>query len=170
MNRIETLIANLVSPFQDFQNARQQVLTMRGIATGQGFILDYIGKIVGWPRAGASDTVYRQYLFAKILVNKSTGKREDLIKIARAILGVSAGNVWIRTRRNASFIMEIQNVPVSDVTASVLQRMLVAAVGIGVRIVIVFSYVPLASTFRLDVGPGLDNGQLARGIDFRSTP
>lgn len=164
----------LCAPIQRLEDVLQQMLTMRTVDTALGVNLDIIGRIVGQSRVGAAvsdDEVYRRYIRAKILTNKSRGLPEDLIAIARLVLGVSpgTGNILIRGTANATFIMEIRDIIVTSDVAAVLQAMLTAAVSAGVRIVIVYGERLLAQTFRLDSGPGLDQGHLARGIDYRST-
>lgn len=166
----------LVAPFQTLEDTLQQMLTMRTVDSAQGVNLDIIGKIVGQARIGAAvgnDDIYRQYIRARIATNLSRGLPQDLYTIARLITGTTPlvdGRIIVRTVWNATFILELQDIPVDEDTAIVLQQMLVAAVSAGVRIVIIYSARPLAQTFRFDVGPGWDQGHLARGIDYRSTP
>lgn len=163
----EKLVAVYAGPANDLEKALQDCLTLRDIFNATGIWLDRIGKIVGRDRNGLLDDTYRRYLFAQIAVNRSTGRREELINIARLVLNtpIGSGSIRIRTESNASFILEVQDIAVNDTVAGVLHDMLSQAVAAGVRIVFVWSAVPLAQTFRLDAGPGLDQGHLARGID-----
>ena len=169
MNRTETLLSILLKPFQRLENAMIQVRDGYDPNTAVGVQLDLLGRFVKWPRAGLSDDVYRRYIRAKIAANRSTGKREELLNITRLILGDDLGTVVIRARGNATFILEIRDRAVDDATAKALLAMLTIAVGNGIRIVVEWSARPLSQTFRLDGGPGLDVGHLARGVDAAGT-
>lgn len=127
--------------------------------------LDAIGKLVGQPRDGATDSVYQQYLAARVLANRSGGTPEELIAVANAVLGLAAGHIWIRSQNDASLILEVRDSPVTTTSGQVLQQMVCAATDGGVRVFIVYSRETLANTFRLDLGPGLDQGHLAAGVD-----
>src|SRR5262249_42034837 len=53
---IAALLSALVAPAQDVEDAFQDLLTKRGIETGEGVQLDVVGKIVGQKRNGLSYT------------------------------------------------------------------------------------------------------------------
>lgn len=165
MTNIEKLITILVKPFQAVEKAFQDLLLYRSIEHGFGDALDVIGRYVRQPRGDLIDADYKRYLSARVATNRSTGKREELIRIARLILGTTDGTVWLRTRGNATLILEINDLAVDSTTSDALILFLGAAVADGVRIVVVTSTRPLAETFRFDSGPGFDQGHLARGDD-----
>ncbi len=162
---IQKLVAILVKPFQRIESAFQDMLLYRSIADGFGEVLDVIGRYVVQPRGGLSDSDYRRYLSARVAANRSTGKREELIRIARLILGTTDGLVWCRTVRNATMILEIHDLPVDTVTAAALGEFIGGAVGDGIRVLVITSPHPLSEIFRFDVGPGFDTGHLADGED-----
>jgi hypothetical protein len=170
--KFEALVCALATPAQAIADAYAGLEVGMRLANAAAKNLDSRGRLVGQVRAGPDDTTYRRYIGARIGVNRSRVHPEDLIKIARTILNITdgdLGHVIIRAVQNATLILEIRDLPVSDDVAKVLKDMLTHAVGGGVRIVIVYSRVALASTFRLDSGPGLDQGRLARGVDSAST-
>lgn len=168
---IRSLVCALATPAQAVDDALEQLLTERGVNVAAGAQLDVLGKIVGQDRDGLSDDIYRRYIRARIATNKSQGEPSDLILIARLILDIGVtdiGHLVIRTVADATFILEIHDLAVTDDVAKVLQDMLTSAVSAGVRVIVVYSRVVLADTFRFDVGPGWDQGHLARGIDDKS--
>ena len=87
--KLEALIAALVTPMQDIETALFDLYVGRLLDTAEGIQLDVIGKIVGQARAGESDTDYRRILRARIAVLRSKGRIEDVIRVARLILNDS---------------------------------------------------------------------------------
>jgi hypothetical protein len=169
VNNFETLLGVLLKPFQRLENAMIQVRDGYDPDTAVGVQLESDGKLVGQPRAGLADDVYRRYIKARILVNRSTGKREELLKIGRLILGDDVGTLVIRGRDNATCYFEVRDRATTDAEALALQTMLTTAAGTGIRIIVEWSAVALAQTFRFDAGPGFDQGHLARGVDAAGT-
>lgn len=70
---------------QDLEDAAQSLLTMCSIADSEGAQLDVIGRLIGQPRNGLNDTVYRICLAGRVLANKSDGTPEDLYAVFRAL-------------------------------------------------------------------------------------
>lgn len=169
MNRLETLLSLLMAPFQRFENAAIQLLTERGVDVAFGAQLDVLGKIVGQARGGLADDVYRRYIRARIAANRSTGKREELIRITRLVLGDNLGKVIVRAQGDAGFILEIQDRATDDATGNALMALLQSAVSDGVRIVVQWNRNLLAQTFRFDAGPGFDVGHLDAGVSNASS-
>jgi hypothetical protein len=154
-----------MAPLQRFENACIQLLTQRGVDVAVGAQLDVLGRIVGQPRSGLMDDVYRRYIRARIATNRATGKREELINIANLILNNTAtGVVLIHTEAGATLILETR-IPVDLDTMAVLVNMLGSAVAVGVRIIVSTSQQDISNTFRFDVGPGFDVGHLNAGAD-----
>jgi hypothetical protein len=158
-----------MAPFQRFENASIEMLNERTVDVAVGAQLDLLGKIVGQPRLGFTDDLYRRYIRARIAVNRSTGKREEIIRIARLVLGDSLGDVIVRTQGDAGFILEIQNRATDDSTAQVLATMVGLAVSAGVRVIVQWNRNLLAQSFRFDVGPGWDQGHLDGGLSNGTT-
>lgn len=75
---------------QDWEDAAQSLLTSLDIDASVGAQLDVIGRIVGQPRTGAVDTLYRIYLKARVLANLSTGTVENIFDVMRAMHGTDA--------------------------------------------------------------------------------
>ncbi len=165
MTNIEKLVSILVRPFQAVEAAFQDMLAFRSIEHGFGDMLDVIGRYVGQLRGGLSDTDYRRYLRARIATNRSTGKREDLIKVARLVLGTTDGTVWIRCQGRASAILEIYDLPVDDATRTALRLFVGDAAGIGIRVAVATTSRPIGEVYRFDTGPGLDNGHFSTSAD-----
>ena len=169
-NNITKLVSCLVGPAQALENAFQQLLTQRTLDNATGVNLDVIGKIVGQKRGGLDDDTYRRYCRARIAAHRSRGVPESLIRVATLVLGVSTpGTLRFQYLGNATIVLEVRDVIVDSAVAKALQDLLTAATSAGVRLIIMYSGVPLANTARLDTPGTLDSNSLARAIDYRST-
>lgn len=84
--RFITLIDIFTRPMQELENVFWDLYTLRDLVNGVGTQLDVIGAIVQEARGGLADDDYRAILRIKILVLRSKGTAEDLIKICRVFL------------------------------------------------------------------------------------
>lgn len=57
------------------------------VDTAVGDQLEALGEIVGEKRKGRADELYRLWVKARIVINRSNGKVHDLLKITRIVLG-----------------------------------------------------------------------------------
>lgn len=107
-----------------------------------GDLLDKMGKIVGLSRNGLDDPTYFLLITAKIAANKSDGKRETLIKVAKLL--VPGASIYVKDFPPCSVYIAPQS-PVF-VDPYVAAAFLVAAKAAGVQIMFAWSAVPLSST------------------------
>lgn len=160
----ESFLTVLLTPIQRVEDALWQLLTERGIDTATAAQLNTLGKIVGQPRGGMVDADYRRYVRAKIAANKSTGKPEDLIAVALAVLGPDpAAEIEIQPSGTATLIVELLGA-IDAATAEAMNTLLQQSVAAGVRLVLVFSLSAPADTFTFGTGPGFGVGHLAGSL------
>src|SRR3954469_1915667 len=79
------VVGDLASEVQALEDALFGIVDETSLANAVGVNLDRLGAIVGEPRAGESDSPYWIRIAAKILVNRSTGSIDDLVRIFRAL-------------------------------------------------------------------------------------
>lgn len=79
--RLEAVLCTLTDQLSELEVAARDVWVGRQLDTAVGVQLDGIGDIVGEPRKGRTDEVYRIFLRVRILVNRSDGKVEQLYAI-----------------------------------------------------------------------------------------
>lgn len=155
------LVTALVSEAQNVETALWQLWTQRSIALAVGSQLDVIGSIVVQPRAGASDADYRRYLSARIATNRSSGAFEDFIRIMVLVINNTAATYDVENNGTATVVAWIRAIAVTDALANILFSFLSHANSGGVRIVEKWSNVVETATFKFDIGPGWDVGNLA---------
>lgn len=76
--RLQALLTSFLERIQSLEDVALEVLANRWPLTAIGDQLDTVGKIVGQDRGERTDTQYRVYILAKILVNKSKGRISDI--------------------------------------------------------------------------------------------
>jgi len=140
------LVRSYLNRIQELENAVWEVILIRGIDASEGVNLDNIGKIVGRPRLGLSDTDYRVALKCQILINRSSGGPDDLINITT--LSVSPGQVFTyQEAYPATVLITVEGIAAFNI--SVLFDNLFQAKAGGVRLLIILSMQPVGNTFTL---------------------
>lgn len=86
----------------DLSAAVDTVITL----DGEGAQLDTIGRLVGELRAGRSDAEYLVALRVRVLVNKSSGLADQLVRIAALALPSGVGMIY-REWYDATFTIEV---------------------------------------------------------------
>jgi len=84
---VEALLAAFVAQVQELEGVLFDLMEDRAIDTAAGIQLDGLGIIVNEERQGRDDSAYRQAIRARVVLNTSSGTPEDIIEIARAVLG-----------------------------------------------------------------------------------
>jgi hypothetical protein len=159
-NNIEKLLAVIVSPAQDIEDALQQLKAERFVDTAVGSQLDIIGRIVGQPREGLVDDDYRRYIRARIAANSSSGITEDILTVAFLVVYDEVADLTLTQEGIATARLEVENLEVTADLGAILFKFVQLAASAGVRIVVQWGESAPASMFRFDSGPGFDNGHL----------
>jgi hypothetical protein len=81
------LVSAFMAPIQDIEDQVEKLLTERGVDTAIGAQLDVLGAIVGEPRKSRTDELYRPWVKARVLVNRSGGEIDTALRITRMIVG-----------------------------------------------------------------------------------
>lgn len=100
--RILAWVTALLGQVQEIEDALYQLYWERLLDNAVGAQLDGIGQIVVLDRQGFDDEPYRAFLRAKIRVNLSNGKTEELIYILKLILGDDAEPIHLVQMHPAS--------------------------------------------------------------------
>ncbi len=83
---MEAMLASFTDRIQELEDAAWEVADYLLLKNAFGVVLDKIGKIVGRSRRGLEDDDYKIALRARIRINRSFGRPEDLIAVARLSL------------------------------------------------------------------------------------
>lgn len=84
-NNYAQLVHGLASNALDIEETLGHIRDSLNIDTATGVALDLIGAEVGEARQSRADNIYRLWIKARILVNTSLGRPNDLIKIIQSL-------------------------------------------------------------------------------------
>ncbi|MEY4581290.1 MAG: hypothetical protein RL701_5993 [Pseudomonadota bacterium] len=139
---------------QQLENVLWEIYEQLDLSQAVGAQLDRLGAIVGEPRNGRSDSRYRLWIRARARVNRSAGRPDDSLQVARLLIESDATVEYVDIPdRDAE--MEIR------ISGSSLDMTEIAAILDAVRPAGVGSSVITdvgANAFRFDAGPGWDVG------------
>lgn len=133
--------------------------------------LDVLGRIVGQPREGRSDEVYLLWIKARVLVNRSSGKTQQLIDIVKA-LGVTG--VRLEEQYPAAAVIHADAPLVDLATGGQIARLLHSAKAGGVALYFhwfsgtPFRFAPGTAPVADDPG-GFDHGLWSAASDGTDT-
>ncbi len=85
--RIAAKLASYTQEVQELEDAAWGVRIGRFLDNAEGAQLDVIGNLVGQPREGRADNVYKVLIAGKIRVNWSRGRANDIIAVVRLVQG-----------------------------------------------------------------------------------
>ncbi len=130
----EKALRALLDPAIDLATAMLAVLNGFDVNTAVGAQLDVLGNRVGRPRNGVADNeIYRRYVRAQIVANRSDGVIDDILAVAVLVIGdVRATPVFINVG-DAAFILRIEGLTVPDEVAAVLIALVRKATSAGRR-------------------------------------
>jgi len=84
---IEATLTAFLDQVQDLEDLNSSLVTDRLIENAVGEQLNILGRIVGQPREGREDDVYRLWIIARIAINKSSGTAEEIYTILKLLTG-----------------------------------------------------------------------------------
>lgn len=142
--RLEAFLCTLGDQATQVELALWDLYTKRTLATAEGAQLDGIGRIVGEPRKGRTDEVYRVFLRVRILVNRSDGRIGDLYSILLQAFGQGAEVAILEHYPAAIQVILLDDI--GDVAPSDFALYLRQAKAGGVRLDFVYTVEPLADT------------------------
>lgn len=161
--KLKALMRILLGPFQDLENAIQQVLQI-SVTNATGATLTMLGIFVGQPRNGVSDDdTFRRYVRAKIAANRSASIGDDVLNVVALVLGDPNANIVANNNGDAAYELTIEGIVVTDDVSTVILNFLTIATQDGVRAILhtwpapeadMFSFAPYGA----DPGTGLGWG------------
>jgi hypothetical protein len=168
--RMEAYLESIVGLLQPLEDLCWQLLEERyleaisGNGPAEGTQLDGLGLIVGESRGNADDDTYRAFISVKILINRSTGKIEELYDIL-VLLGCDTYAVI--EDHPAKIDVYATNVQYYEKTRDAVLLWKPAGVGIGT---LYFSTVSAANTFTLSDQYGTETFSDTQGLSSEYGP
>lgn len=91
---ISKLIDVYISKVEEVDEDLHYLLNNRGVYDAIGALLDQIGNLVGVPRNGQNDDVYRNNILAKIAINNGEGTPDDVLLALKSVTQGSVVKLW----------------------------------------------------------------------------
>jgi hypothetical protein len=119
---------------QALENAIIEVIVSRHLLYATGAQLDMLGAIVGERRDGKGDSLYRKFVQARVLINRSYGRVRDIVAVLQA---VDSGTFTLTELGVASFQIVYTSPPSSQVARAAIPTLVreTRAIGIGASVV-----------------------------------
>lgn len=156
--RIVGLVRALAGPAQMLEDIGFDVMLTDSVDVAPGVVLDRWGRLVGEPRRGASDDVYRPFVQARITANNALGSPDDFIDLWQTVTG--AEQVRFIALDPAAFMLRVlPDSPLSDELRERIRNFINSIRPAGIGLVMIEA-LPGALTY--DNGPGYDAGAYAR--------
>lgn len=156
--RLKALLLSYIRRVQELEDAIWDVLTKRLIDNAEGAQLDVLGRIVGQRREGREDDVYRLYIGARIRINSSKGRADDILDVLALVESVPTSYTELYPASIAIEFLDATEAP-----PTVLIDLARQAKPSGVRIGIVVPNAPVDQTFAFSDAVSGDNDP-ARGF------
>lgn len=92
--KILALTGAMADSAQKLEDVIWQVINLRNIDDGFGNQLDVIGRLVGEPRNGKTDTQYKPFLRIRIAADKCQGTIPEVLNIVNMVSLADSGAAW----------------------------------------------------------------------------
>lgn len=160
--KIEALLSSFIEQIQDGEVVTFDLYAERLLDTATGVQLDVLGTIVGQERQWSDDEEYRLYIKARIAINRSNGKAEEIINILNLVWG-STYTYEVQDTGNASFQIDLRDAVPTAVATTILTMATDAKAG-GVKIRVIWNPDPQTDVFTLSTQSGAIDTDTARGL------
>lgn len=156
-----SLLAAPIAQVQDLETAFQELKTLRSLPNASGGQLDVLGAILTQPRNGQTDDLYRRYLAARILLNRSSGTIEQILEIFGLI--TYAASMQLKEFQPAAIELHLYGVAITPAQAALYLQILNQARAAAVGARLHWTEWSPVDTFTLDGTPAqsLDAGHLS---------
>ncbi len=126
--RFLALVALVAGELQSIRTVLQSLYDGRMLDNATGASLDALGWLVGEPRNGRADDLYRSWIRVRIIVNRTNGKINDSLRVARLLVEASPTLQYVENPP-AGYIIENTN---SAFDETVLRQVLDLVRGAGI--------------------------------------
>jgi hypothetical protein len=146
--KLQALLASYLQQVQDAENAAYSLYVGLLIFSATGDALDMLGDLVGQPRDGRSDAVYRVWIEARARVLRSNGKPEEILGIIRLVLDPSA-SVTLLEFVEATIRITLIGTTVTPILATQVAELVRHAKAQGITLDMAYSPIPATDVFTL---------------------
>jgi hypothetical protein len=166
--KLTALTEELGNRVQELEDAVWDLVAQTALNSATGIWLDYLGAIVGEERGPENDTVFRRYVGARIVSNRSRATLEDIVAVITATNGGTLPGVSILELGRASLQVDL-NVDRSTSFRDRLVRFLASTRSAAVGQTLMWLSIAPSKCFTFSAGTGLEV-DLDAGFGNTSSP
>lgn len=167
--KLAAFVGELAARAQDLEAALFDVLEQTAVGTAVGIWLDRLGGVVGEERGGEGDTLFRQYVQARVKANRSEGTLEDVIAVITAWYGSAFPTLLLTEPGRANLLVELSSPAVTATQVARLARLLKDTRAAGVGTQMLWQAQADADTFTFSSSASLESSS-TQGFGDTSTP
>lgn len=174
---LSSYLGELVGRVQEIEASLFDVIEVTSIDTATGVWLERLGALVGEPRGGAVDALFRRYIKARVKANRSRGTFEDVIAVVTEWNGATFAGLELRDLGRATMQVDLDDPDLADEPVRRLGRILSGTRAAGVALELFWQPVASSKVFKFatgttpeaDVDAGFgDTGNAATGGELRA--
>lgn len=132
---VRALTETLAERFATEDAIEYELYLAQWISTASGALLNAVGELVGEPRLGRSDDLYRLWIQARVRINRTQGTAADSYHLIRLIAG-TATDVHYLPMPPAAYTIEVNG---TDVDAHEMYKLLDAVRPAGVQMNLIYT-------------------------------
>jgi len=169
--KLQALLASYLEQVQDVEDAVWSLYYGTMIFDATGDALNMLGDLVGQPRAGRTDEVYRVWILARARVQRSNGKPEELLAILRLVCEPAIG-ISLFEFYPATLQIRLTGTAITATLATQVAELMQHAKAQGIALEMYYAPIALSGVFTLgassdyahtDAGTGLADTALTTG-------
>ena len=164
--RVRALVTTLAERFQTEDSVDLSLYLNQWIGTASAGLLNAIGELVGEPRLGRSDDLYRLWIRARIRINRTQGTVADSYHLVRLIAGQDIDVIYTPTPP-AAYTIEVNG---TDINPTELYNLLDAVRPAGVEMRLLYTPVDTANIFTLSTTDTLVPSDFDKGFGAAANP
>lgn len=153
--KLVAFVGEMAGRVQDLEDAVYDLVAQTAVSTAVGIWLDRLGAIVGEERGAEGDVLYRRYILARVVANRSLATLEDIVKVIDAGMGFAVPGVSILELGRASMQVDL-NRDIAEAVRDRLVRFLTSTRSAGVGQTFFWLPVGASKCFTFSVGTGLE--------------
>jgi hypothetical protein len=153
--KLVAFVGEMAGRVQELEDAVYDLVAQTAVSTAVGIWLDRLGAIVGEERGAEGDVLYRRYILARVVANRSRATFEDLVKVINATFGTPQTGITILELGRAALQVDL-NFDISTAVRDRLIRFLASTRSAAVGQTFFWLDAAPAKCFTFSVGTGLE--------------
>lgn len=158
---LRALLTSYIEQVQELEEVSYDIYEKRLLDDAAKAQIDDLGELVRQERTSNDDEIYRAFIKARIAINRSNGRTEEIINILR-LVSLSTDIYHVRDTGNASIVVETFT-PQTSAWADLILTLVKDAKAGGVKVQVIWSARPEAMKFQFSSQSGTIESSSTQG-------